>query len=405
MAAMEMPSGLDERILILAPIGHDAALACQTLCRAGLGAKICLDVEELRDEVAAGTGAILLTQEALSDRLLEQLFEMVQAQPPWSDLPLVILVSRSALTPVLAQLSSMFGHRGNATFLERPVKGATLVNALQVSLRARRRQYELRDHLLARARAEEAERRARLVAEEAVRVRDEFLASVAHDLKNPLGVIKGHAQLLQRRAIMANTPETVQLAQGLAKIDTMVAKAVAQIDELLDLARLQANQQLPLTLQPGDLVALTRRVAAEYQQMTTNHQIRVETDAPELCGVWDLQRLDRVLGNLLSNAIKYSPEGGKITVAIREEAACALLIVQDQGIGIPVADLPHIFERFYRASNSAGRAGSGLGLAGVRQIVEQHGGTITVASEEGQGSCFTVRQPIAAPSHLSSHRP
>jgi signal transduction histidine kinase len=111
-------------------------------------------------------------------------------------------------------------------------------------------------------------------------------------------------------------------------------------------------------------------------------------------------RLDRVLDNLLSNAIKFSPNGGGITVAVAHEDVVggpwAVVAVRDQGLGIPAADLPRVFERFRRARNVEGRiGGTGIGLASVRQIVEQHGGAITVESVEGAGSTFTVRLPLA----------
>jgi len=106
--------------------------------------------------------------------------------------------------------------------------------------------------------------------------------------------------------------------------------------------------------------------------------------------------VERVLGNLVSNALAYSPRGGAVTVTVdRERDEWAILQVSDHGLGIPATDLPHIFERFHRGGNVAGRiAGSGIGLAAVRQIVEQHGGTITVESREGKGSTFTVRLPL-----------
>ena len=122
------------------------------------------------------------------------------------------------------------------------------------------------------------------------------------------------------------------------------------------------------------------------------------TAVDTLMGFWDAPRLERVLGNLLGNAIKYSPEGGEITIRIaREEngdAEVAVLSVEDHGVGIPQADLSLIFERFRRAGNVESFAGSGIGLAGAKRIVELHGGTITVTSTEGQGSTFTVRLPI-----------
>jgi two-component system sensor histidine kinase BaeS len=125
----------------------------------------------------------------------------------------------------------------------------------------------------------------------------------------------------------------------------------------------------------------------------------VVPEVETLIGFWDAPRLERVLGNLLGNAIKYSPEGGEITIRIAREEhgdpATAILSVEDRGVGIPQADLSLIFERFRRAGNVESFAGSGIGLAGAKRIVELHGGTIAVTSTEGQGSTFTVRLPIA----------
>lgn len=252
-AAMEMSSDRNECVLILAPVGRDAALAESTLRQAGIVTTICSDIEQLRCAAEPGVGALLLTQEALSSATVARLLQVLQSQPPWSDLPLVVLVSGGASRSPLPHPITTLERQANVTVLERPVRASTLVNSVQVALRARRRQYELRDLLSARARAEEAERQARVTAEEAVRIRDEFLAAVAHDLKDPLGAIKGYAQLIQRRAAKASSPEAAKLGQDLAKIDTMISRAVAQVDELLDLARLQAGQPFALSLGATDL--------------------------------------------------------------------------------------------------------------------------------------------------------
>ncbi|MBI3976567.1 MAG: PAS domain S-box protein [Chloroflexi bacterium] len=235
-------------------------------------------------------------------------------------------------------------------------------------------------------------------AQEAIRMRDEFLSSVSHDLKNPLGAIKGFAQLLKRRLARSDAPDPRQLVEGLTSIETTATKMAAMIKDLVDLARLQMGQPLPLDRQPADLVALVRQVVAEHQQTTDRHRLRLDPTVEKLVGTWDAARLERVLGNLLSNAMKFSPDGGDVVVRIGredgEDGAWAVLVVQDHGIGIPTADLPHVFDRFHRGSNVDGIAGTGIGLAGARQIVEQHGGTIAVASQEGAGSTFTVRLPI-----------
>ncbi|HTE83116.1 MAG TPA: HAMP domain-containing sensor histidine kinase, partial [Dehalococcoidia bacterium] len=240
-------------------------------------------------------------------------------------------------------------------------------------------------------------------AQEAVRVRDEFLSAAAHDLKTPLTVVKGVSQLVQRQLIRTEMQGLERLLEGLATINETATKMGEQLDELLDLTRLQAGQPLELRRQPTDCVDLARRLTAEQQQVAERHQVRVETSLQELAGIWDAVRLRRVLDNLLSNAIKYSPAGGEVVVTVEREREdstgdeWAVLSVRDQGLGIPAADLPHIFKRFRRAANVEGRiGGTGIGLTSARQIVEQHGGAIAVESEEGAGSTFTVRLPLAS---------
>ncbi len=253
----------------------------------------------------------------------------------------------------------------------------------------------------------ERERRARALAEEAVRMRDQFLSTISHDLKNPLTTIKGRAQLLRHTLAGLEGPMGERAAAELTRIDHTASRMTRLINELLDVARLRAGQPLALSLRPGDLVEITRRIAAEYGDMGKRHRILVETATPAITGEFDLFRLERVLDNLISNAIKYSPGSGDITLRLREERAkgdaapgAAVLEVEDHGIGVPAADLPHLFERFHRAGNVGATAGTGLGLAGARQIVEQHGGTIAVDSREGAGTKVTVRLPLYNGSRL-----
>jgi signal transduction histidine kinase len=236
-------------------------------------------------------------------------------------------------------------------------------------------------------------------AQRAVHLRDEFLAAASHDLKNPLAAVKGITQLLERRARRWATPEGQTFVDRLQRIDVSLTRMTRLIDTLLDVTRVQMGQPLPLDRRPLDLVALARQVVEEQQQSTERHQLRVEATVPELIGAWDADRLSRLLANLLNNAVKYSPAGGEITLTVRPDTVAgepwAVLMVRDQGIGIPAADLARIFERFQRARNAEGQIrGTGIGLAAARQVVEQHGGQISVESQEGQGSTFTVRLPL-----------
>jgi PAS domain S-box-containing protein len=227
-----------------------------------------------------------------------------------------------------------------------------------------------------------------------------FLDALAHDVKNPLGVIKGHAQLLRRR-LQHGTVEPERLDTGLQGIEAAVTDAAALIDELLDVAHLRAGRALVLQMGPADLVALASAAVDEIRPRATRHRICRDADAPALAGRWDAARLERVLANLLSNAVKYSPDGGDIVVRVwREETADgahACLSVSDQGVGIPAADLPRIFDRFQRGGNVEAIGGTGIGLAGAWQIVTQHGGTLAVESVVGEGSTFTMRLPLEQP--------
>lgn len=236
-------------------------------------------------------------------------------------------------------------------------------------------------------------------AQEAVQVRNRLFSSVSHDLKNPLTGIKGMAQLLKRRVARLEIPERERLMEGLSSIDAAATRMTSQIDELLDLARLQLGQSPKIHRRPTDLVKLVQEAASEQQRLTERHRIVVKSDLPRLVGEWDNVRLNRLVMNLISNALKYSPGGGEIEIAVRQEARdgrdWAVLSVRDEGIGIPAADLEKVFEEFHRGENVEGRiSGTGLGLTSARQIAEIHGGSIEVSSEEGGGSTFTVRLPV-----------
>ena len=249
--------------------------------------------------------------------------------------------------------------------------------------------------------------RARLFAalQEEIKVRDDFLAAASHDLKNPLAAVQGTAQMLERTLARRGDAPPDRLKEGLSNITAAVGQMTSQINELLDVARLRMGRPLPLELRPADLVELAHRITAFHQTSTERHTLRVTSTVPHLVGQWDGLRLERVLSNLLSNAIKYSPDGGEILIQIDLErntsgniGGTAVMRVRDSGMGIPAADLPRVFERFQRGANVLGRVeGTGIGLAASRQVVIEHGGSVDVESEEGQGSTFTVRLPLAPP--------
>jgi signal transduction histidine kinase len=160
----------------------------------------------------------------------------------------------------------------------------------------------------------------------------------------------------------------------------------------------QAGHPLDLNLRPTDRVAVARGVANEQQQGTERHRVVVEAPEAPVLGAWDPVRLERVISNLVHNAVKYSPDGGDVRVRIgAPEEGWVNLTVSDSGVGIPADDLSRLFSRFHRGANVAGRiAGTDLGLASARLIVEEHGGTIAATSTEGEGTTVTVRLPLGA---------
>ncbi|HET9015850.1 MAG TPA: ATP-binding protein, partial [Thermomicrobiaceae bacterium] len=239
--------------------------------------------------------------------------------------------------------------------------------------------------------------RARQVIEAAARQRDVLFQMVSHDLRSPLTTIRGLSQLLQRQLARSAAPDPERLRQGLSTIDAATTRMMRQINELIDLARTEAGQDLTLEREPTDLVALVEEVVSEYRHAASRHRFELELGAVELRGEWDRDRLHRVVSNLVGNAIKYSPDGGTVRISLEAEPAPtaehAVLRVRDEGIGIPADDIPYIFDRFRRATNAQGIDGTGIGLASVRAIVEQHGGTVDVTSTAGAGSTFTIRVP------------
>jgi signal transduction histidine kinase/CheY-like chemotaxis protein len=247
---------------------------------------------------------------------------------------------------------------------------------------------------LERARLYAAERAARAEAEVAVEARDNLMAVISHDLRNPLTAVRGQLQLLRRRIARGASLGPEQLLAGLERAEADLMSLAVQIDELQDATHLQAGRPLQLDPRPTDLVVLVREAVRRHEGVSDELRLHLETAVLSLVGTWDAKRLGRVIDNLLSNAFKYSPAGGDVKISLTQDGDWAVLAIEDQGIGIPAEDFPHIFERFRRAGNVIGQIpGSGLGLAGARDIVSQHRGSIYAEHVEAGGTRFVVRLP------------
>jgi PAS domain S-box-containing protein len=267
--------------------------------------------------------------------------------------------------------------------------------------------YAVARHIGERRRPEDE--RARSLAREqaaALAQTGDFLASVCHDVQQPLTVILAQTQLLQRQLARAEALPSERLGTGLAQIFAAAIRMRGMTQNLLDASLQQSGHTLALLLARTELVALARQAVGEHELLSDLHQFLFDAELPTLEATVDETRVHRVLANLLTNAIKYSPNGGAVRVTVKAtdgpDGRSALFVVRDEGVGIPQDDLPHVFDRFHRGANVVGRfAGTGLGLASARELVELHGGTISVESEEGKGSTFVVRLPLNRPAEAS----
>jgi signal transduction histidine kinase len=230
-------------------------------------------------------------------------------------------------------------------------------------------------------------------AQDAVRVRDQFLSIAAHEIKTPLTSLLGYAQLFLRRAERDGS-QNERDQRALQVIVEQGARLNKMILALLDISRIESGQ-LSIERRPIDLAVLVRRVVEEAQALDDQYPLHLSCPSSPLMIMGDELRLEQVLQNLLNNAVKYSLSGGAVCVRVEQQPDMARIVVADQGMGIPAADLPHLIERFYRAGNADEHhiSGMGIGLYIVKEIVTLHGGTMTVESTEGKGSTFIVCVP------------
>ncbi|HEX5759066.1 MAG TPA: ATP-binding protein [Thermoanaerobaculia bacterium] len=359
---------------MLAPTGRDGLLSCQVLGAAGLPALACATAAELCREIAAGAGAVVLAEEALQPGTLERLARLLRAQEPWSDLPLIVFASDDARESIEA-----VEPLGNATLLERPVRLTTLVSAVRAALRARRRQYEVRDLL---RRQQETDRR-----------KDEFLAVLGHELRNPLAAIRNALAVLDT----LGSPEKVVNRQR-EVIGRQSRHLARMVDDLLDISRVTLGK-ITLQRQPVDLREVADACLRELAPEPGRQRVELTAAERPLVVDGDPVRLEQIVSNLLNNALKYTPRDGRIAMSLASEEGQAVVRVRDTGVGVPPEMLPRIFDPFIQVETSLPRAqgGLGLGLPLVRSLADLHGGTVEARSEgPGRGSEFVVRLPLRA---------
>ncbi len=371
---------LEQRVLVLAPTARDAATSQDILAGAGVHCFVCGSIREVCREAAGGAGAAIVTAEAVvgdKDRCLN---EFLRTQPPWSDLPLIVLTPSD---PDSSRLLKTLAAVGHATLMKRPVQVSTLVSTVQTALRDRRRQYAVRGYL-----AEE-----RRAAEEADRRKDDFIALLAHELRNPLAPIRNGLQVMRLAAGDANA-----IAQARVMMDRHLGHMVRLIDDLLDISRISRNK-MELRRSRVLLADIVSNAVETVRPVieAEGHELTISLPPQPIFLDADLTRLAQVFTNLLTNSAKYTEHGGHIWLAAEPRRGEAVVSVRDNGIGIPEDALLNIFNMFSQVDRSIERSagGLGIGLALVKGLVEMHGGTVTAFSDGlGKGSTFVVRLPM-----------
>ncbi|ABC82713.1 ATP-binding response regulator [Anaeromyxobacter dehalogenans] len=367
-----------ERVLVLAPLGRDAEVAAAVLRSAGLAAVVCREIRTVLEELRAGAAVLLIAQEALGAGAREGIGEWIAHQPPWSDLPVFVVTGgapRQDHARALRELSWL----GNVLLLDRPLRRATLLSVVRSAIRARLRQYAAREVLAARERE--------------VLARDQFLAMLGHELRNPLGAIILALDVIDRRGVAA--PRQLDVVRRQSR------QLSRLVDDLLDVSRVTSGK-ITLHHHPVELAALVGR-AVEAQQppaAAAGVSLRAELAPGEVPVLGDPVRIEQVIANLVGNAIKYTRPGGHVTVGLETSGGDAVLRVHDDGIGLAAADLERVFDTFVQVDSGLDRArgGLGLGLTLVKTLVTMHGGRVRADSAgPGKGSTFTVRLPLASP--------
>jgi signal transduction histidine kinase/ActR/RegA family two-component response regulator len=402
-------SSPEDRILVLAPTGNDGATACEVLIRAGFEALDCVRIENLAVEWERGASALLLAEEALASRGLSLLNKKISGQPNWSDIPIVILTGGGEISQARLRSLNAFAPSGNVTFLERPFRQMTLVSVMQVALRARRRQYQLRKTL---AELHESESRLRLALEELKEGQARLLQAqkmeavgklaggIAHDFNNMLTAINGYSEML-----LDTVEDGGFLRQGLEEIRRSGERAAALTRQLLAYSRQQimAFRVLDLNVVVGGVMSLLKRLIHEDIVLTVDFH----SSLPNILA--DSTQIEQVILNLALNARDAMPKGGTLHLATSilelgdgdavphadlRPGTYVRLVVRDSGVGMDEFVKPRIFEPFFTTKEMG--KGTGMGLSTVYGIVQQSGGQITVESSPGQGSVFTVYFPAAA---------
>jgi signal transduction histidine kinase len=389
----------DYSVQVLAPFGKDAGLVREVLERSGIPVVVVDNAEKLARCVNSGAGAAIIAEEGLTDEAIELLSNSVAAQPAWSDFPIIVLTGGGASTPSTEMLVRSRAPMGNITLIERPVRPATLISCVRTAIRSRLRQYEIRNHLEDRQRAEEELRRAhdeleslvekrtlalRRLSARLMRVQDEERRRIARELHDGLGQWLAAAEINIDMALNRENGKNIPILQETRKlidhaISSMRTMSYLLHPPLLDEAGFDAAARWFIE----GLVRRTGiRIKVEFATKESEGNPAAKPRMPEALEL----ALFRALQEGLTNVHRHSSSSDAV-VRFERLPESAVLEIQDFGRGLP----PQVMERFQRTGT-----GSGVGLAGIRERVKELGGDFTIHSNSN-GTTLRAMVPLLSP--------
>jgi light-regulated signal transduction histidine kinase (bacteriophytochrome) len=362
------------RVVVLAPTGRDALLLSKTLQRANMQAEICRDAPELLETLGHGAAAALVAEEGLSREEVSRLADWLLSQPPWSDLPFIVITAKGRASSATADKAHQLQALGNITFLERPVRPETIEAAARSALRARMRQYEIRrrQETLTRVNAD----------------LEQFAYTASHDLQEPIRNISIYSEILTRRY------HDVLDDQGREFLG-YVSKGARRMEMLVRdlLAYTKAASIGEEAAEPVDAGKALAAALANLAEAIRQSRAELSYDGLPAVRMREFH-LQQLFQNLIGNAIKYRREElPRIVIRADKVDSRWRFEVQDNGIGIAPEYNERIFGLFKRLHNDDEYSGTGIGLAICQRIVERYRGRIWVESEPGKGSTFFFTVP------------
>lgn len=372
---------VDGRVLVLAPTPRAAAATLRRLRAIGITPVLCERMADLLTQLGADTALVVLTGlDDSADDALHVLAEVLLHQLAWSEIPVIAMARAPGAFNRKAGPRQLPG----AVLLDWPPDKRVFLGVVSRCLRSRRRQYALREQMARIAHANQE-------LGDVVQAKDDFMATLAHELRNPLNALAGAARLLSAR-----DAATTQLASGV--VTRQVEQMSRLLDDLSDVARV-TRHRLELRKEKASLAAIIHSAVESTQTLmeAKQHRVHVELPAEPIEIVADPARISQVVSNLLANSAKYTEHAGEIHLQVRREGAEVAISVRDNGIGIAPESIHDIFGMFtqLKPALERSRGGLGIGLALVKGIVELHRGRVHASSPGvGLGSEFTAHLPL-----------